>query len=145
MATVYRRRYCPDVPLVEVIAEAVAGLVYAASRFEPARGVPFHNYAVMVVHHKLASFAFRWRRWHRIASAPSMDHIRDDSTASADERLDTAQAIEKLAVRLPAKLYSVLRLRYADGLTYREIGERNGYSCQRAAQVVEMAEAMARA
>src|SRR5262245_11288173 len=55
------RQHARDVPVDELIAEALYALTYAAAMFDEARQVPFEPYAVLTIRHRLAHFVRSWR------------------------------------------------------------------------------------
>ena len=55
----FARRHARDVPVDELIAEALFALTYAASQYRESRGVPFEGYAHMVIRHWLMQTVLR--------------------------------------------------------------------------------------
>lgn len=140
LACAFHRRHAPDVPSDEIIAEAAAGLAYAAALFDPARGVPFAGYAKLVIHHKMMHAAACWRRWRKAGPWPTDDDGQDMDAPAAPEsdpcaQIDAAEQMARVRGALPARSYKVLRLRFTDELTLQRIGQRLGVGPERARQL----------
>lgn len=142
LASAYWRRYAQDVPREELTAEAMVGLVYAASRFDSSRGVKFEIWAKLVVHDALAHAVARWRRWRQAGPWPADDEGRqldptDRPETDPADRIDAAELLDRVRLILPAKEFDTLSLRFADGLTLAEIGRRREVTHQAVAQVID--------
>jgi RNA polymerase sigma factor (sigma-70 family) len=140
----FARRHAPGMPLDDLIAEAFYGLTYAASLFEPERGVPFGAYATMVVRHRLIQSVLAWRRARRCDQLPLVETPDGPVELEAEARpapefcavVAAKEMCERVRRILPARTYKLLRLRYGEGRTLVEIGSRLGLTRQRVRQLV---------
>jgi RNA polymerase sigma factor (sigma-70 family) len=131
-------------PLDDLIAEAFYGLTYAASLFDPERGVPFGAYATMVVRHRLIQSVLAWRRARRCDQLPIVQTPDGPTEVEAEARpapelcavVAAKEMCERVRRVLPARTYKLLRLRYGEGRTLVEIGSRLGLTRQRVRQMV---------
>src|SRR4051812_2961880 len=147
LAWYYARQRARDVPADELIAEALYGLTYAAGMFDDRRRVPFPAYAVLVIRHRLGQLIRAWRRARRAGPFPAGTAHDGAPWEAADDRpkpeLVAGASARDLCDRvrrvLPARWYTVLRLRHAEGWTFQEIGDHLGVSRQFIQQVVEKA------
>jgi RNA polymerase sigma factor (sigma-70 family) len=147
LAWYYARQRARDVPADELIAEALYGLTYAAGMFDDRRRVPFPAYAVLVIRHRLGLLIRTWRRARRAGPYPAGTAYDGAPWEAADDRpkpeLVAGASARDLCDRvrrvLPARWYTVLRLRHAEGWTFQEIGDHLGVSRQFIQQVVEKA------
>lgn len=148
LAWSYARQRARDVPPDELIAEALYGLTYAAGMFDRTRRVPFGAYATLVIRHRLAQCVQRWRQARRIGRYPGGTCGPDDSPwEAADHRpkpdvvagASAREVCERVRRVLPAQWYAMLRLRYAEGWTFKEIGTHLGISRQAVQQAIEKA------
>jgi RNA polymerase sigma factor (sigma-70 family) len=149
LAWFYARRRAADVPPDELIAEALYGLTYAAGMFDETRRVPFGAYATLVIRHRLVQFIIDWRRARRAVPYPVGSDFENDNTPweATDRRpkpdlvigASARDQCERVRRVLPARWYAILRLRHAEGLTLKEIGEYLGVSRTRIRQVLRVA------
>ena len=148
LAWQYARHHARDVPPDELIAEALYGLTYAAGLFDEGRQVPFGAYATLVVRHRLIQAILSWRRGKRVGPYPTRSDAGDDTAWEAEDRqpapdLAAGAAARELCDRirrvLPASWYAVIRLYYAEGFTYAEIGRRVGLTRESIRQMVTKA------
>lgn len=148
----------------EIHAAAVDGLIDAAQRYDPARGVAFKKYARarirgqitdylrsidhMTKHDRAIANKTGVERW---GSPVSLDDnrmlavslpSREPDPSEIAERMQMAAILEAAASTLPDKLRAVLALYYTEDMTLRQVGEVMGYTESRACQV--MGEAHAR-
>jgi RNA polymerase sigma factor (sigma-70 family) len=139
MAWRYARRRAPDVPVDELIAEALYGLTYAAGLFDEARGVPFGAYAALVIRHRLMQLVRSWRRAAaRARPYPGRAFADDAPWEAADDHPapDPAaptvvrEMCDRLRQVLPPRWYTILRLYHAEGRTCQEIGRKLGVTRQ---------------
>lgn len=143
----YARQQARDVPPDELIAEALYGLTYAAGMFDEARRVPFAAYAALVIRHRLMQLVRTWRRARRAVSYPVGSSYDDAPWEAADDRpapdlvsgASAREVCERVRRVLPARWYKILRLRYAEGWTYGEIGDYLGVSRQWVPHLIEKA------
>jgi RNA polymerase sigma factor (sigma-70 family) len=148
LAWYYARQRARDVPPDELIAEALYGLTYAAGMFDESRRVPFAAYATMAIRHRLAQLIRTWRKARRAVPYPVGLNPDDDSPwEAADHRpkpdlvagTSARDQCERVRRVLPARWYTVLRLRHAEGWTFQEIGDHFGVSRQFIRQVLDKA------
>jgi RNA polymerase sigma factor (sigma-70 family) len=147
------RQHARDVPVDELIAEALYGLTYAAGLFDQTRRVPFVAYAALVLRHRLTHFVRAWRRAAaRVGPYPGQAYEDDTPWEAADDNPDP-DPVNGLAARemcdrvrrvLPRQWYAVLRLYHAEGRTCQQIGRKFGVSRQRIQQVLIAATERAR-
>lgn len=151
LAWSHARQRALDVPPDELIAEALYGLTYAAGKFDRTRRVPFGAYATLVIRHRLAHFVRQWRQARRFGPYPGGASGPDDSPWEAvDHRpkpdlvagTSAREVCERVRRVLPAQWYTILRLRYAEGWTYKEIGTHLGVSRQAVQQTIDKATQM---
>jgi RNA polymerase sigma factor (sigma-70 family) len=149
----FARQQARDVPVDELIAEALFGLAYAAGRYDEARGVPFRAYAVMVMRHRLTNGVRAWRRMRRVPPVSALPARDDDWWETLEDRraapepgaAATARDLcERMRRGLPARWYTALRLFHAEGQTLQQIGRRMGITRERVRQLVLKAERKAR-
>jgi RNA polymerase sigma factor (sigma-70 family) len=148
LAWYYARQRARDVPPDELIAEALYGLTYAAGMFDEARRVPFVAYATLAIRHRLAQLIRTWRKAKRAVPYPVGSNPGDDAPWEAADHRPKPDLVAGASARdqcdrvrrvLPARWYTVLRLRHAEGWTFQEIGDYFGVSRQWIRQVLEKA------
>jgi RNA polymerase sigma factor (sigma-70 family) len=125
----------------ETRCEALLALSYAASRYDPARGVPFENYAALVIKHALADHARRNQKRRALFAAPAQDddpEPADHRHAQAGDDADRVELAELIRRTLPPRLAEVL-FAVAEGVTLEEIGRRFGVTRERVRQLKEKA------
>lgn len=150
----WKRSY-PDMDLDDLYAEARAGFVEAAGRFDPARGYSFPAYADHYARKWLHAFAAREAARgvhvpqyqgvtayaHASLSAPvgagdgrnQADFVAAREPEAAPEfPPDFWARVEKLVTALE---FRVLWLYFREGLTHRAIGERFGFTRANAQQL----------
>jgi RNA polymerase sigma factor (sigma-70 family) len=137
------------VPLDELTAEALYALTYAASRFDPARAIPFAAYASIVIRHRLIQVAIAWHRHRAIHRFP--DSAGDGSWEPADPAAaqpPDASAVAEFCRRardlLPPRWYNVVRLYVQEGWTMEAIGAEFGFTRQRVYEIVRRSAARVR-
>jgi RNA polymerase sigma factor (sigma-70 family) len=144
LAWCFAHFHANDVPVEELVGEALCALTYASSRYEEARDIPFGAYATLVIRHYLTHAIHRWRREKRCRPLPRPTRSEGDVSELADRRpapdaADGAAArelCERIRRFLPAQLYEVLYLYHGEGHTFEEIGARVGLTRQRVRQIV---------
>jgi RNA polymerase sigma factor (sigma-70 family) len=144
----FARHHLTDVPVEELISEALFALTYAAGLFDPARGVPFRMYAAIVIRHRLIRVGIVWRRHERTNLASGECDPIEQEPFRPEEEIDTPFAdsvCAKLRGTLPQRWYNVLWLHCTEGLTLEEIGDQLGVSKQRAQKIITQAMIRARA
>ena len=147
LAWQYARQWARDVPPDELIAEALYGLTYASGMFDDARRVPFTAYATLVIRQRLTQLIRRWRRERRVIPFPVGASYDDTPWEAADDRprpdlvarTSASELCDRVRRVLPPRWYTILRLRYADGWTYEEIGDYFGISRQWISKVIDKA------
>jgi RNA polymerase sigma factor (sigma-70 family) len=149
LAWYYARRRARWVPADELVSEALYGLAYAAARFNPARGVPFAAYAIVVIRRRLVILARGWFRGRPVnlsaleADAGDQADINTgwvaDPTPGPAELAGQRDECDQVRRVLPAKWFDVLVWRFAEGQTHDGIGDRLGV----ARQAVQQAEGRA--
>ena len=143
--------FARDIPWDDVRAEALYALTYAASLFDPDRGVPFEAYATMVIRQRLGAMVTLWRRARRFLGrlprpAPDEDPWEAEARPGPDVSTTTAthDFCDRVRDLLPPRLYLVLQLHHGEGKTLEEIGTRFGVSRQRIRELVVKATARVR-
>ena len=142
-----------DVPMEELIAEALYGLTYASGLFDEARGVPFGAYAAVVIRHRLVQAIRNWRRAQRMLPVSGRRAIGDETiwdvadhgpTPDLSARASAREMCDRVRQVLPEQWYTVLHLFHAEGYSYTEIATAVGLSRQRISQVLKKAADRAR-
>jgi RNA polymerase sigma factor (sigma-70 family) len=114
------------------------GLIAAAEHYEPARG-KFSTYAVVSVRRHVVQAAREWRRWLTLPVGSDGDtlDVADQAGESLARQKATRQrlALEAALARLPACWAAVLRKRFLDGRTPREVAQDLGLSRSRVLQL----------
>jgi len=89
----------------------------------------------------LARATSRWRRCRKTVGWPTDDDGRQiepiGELVDLVGQLAAAEAVGRLRDALPARVFDVMRLRFAEGLTLAEIGRRFGFGRQYAAELLE--------
>jgi len=129
LAARLRRR---DVPFAELVAEGNLGLIEAARRFDPSRGVRFTTYAAFWVRAFMLAYLRRTRPDERpgLHLLPSEGPDPERELARAEEDHRVRRAIGALSPSLSARERYVLkhRLYTEKPRTLRDIGRRLGIS-----------------
>jgi RNA polymerase sigma factor (sigma-70 family) len=141
-----------DVPADELVAEALLGLTYAASRYDEARQVPFTAYATRVIRHCVGHAVARWRRRARFVPLAERTWEGDEAWESRERksppdpsgRSSARDVCDRLQRALPRRLFQVLYWHHVKGLDAQQISERLGLSRSRAWQLLAKATALAR-
>jgi len=152
------RRYGRDHPFADDLAqEACIGVMEAARRFDPSRGIAFGTYVGWWIRSKLSGFMRRRRLRLKIDGATSFDDpdgppepadpasaLRPLDILIADEAAESdADLLQSALAGLSPRERTVL-LRRAGGETLREIGTDLGVSKERVRQIETAALARAR-
>jgi RNA polymerase sigma factor (sigma-70 family) len=138
----FARRYARDMPVDELIAEALYALTYAAGIFDEKREVPFGAYANMVIKHRLIQAILSWRRARRVGPMPLLFDGEGEWEAESRPGPDvptttaTQEMCDRVRRALPARWFAVLHLYHGEGRTLEEIGDHLGVSRQRVQQLV---------
>jgi len=118
---------------------AVESLCRAAACFDPTRGVKFTGYAGKAVVRALVVLTTQEHRRRRVQGLSFSDmrgeeHSQFDPADSRTvlwERLShDSDLLDKIKQRLPARMWYVLRSRFLEGLTLRQIGASLGITRQ---------------
>ena len=152
------RRYGRDHPFADDLAqEACLGLMEAARRFDPSRGLAFGTYAGWWVRSKISGFMRRRKLRRKVDGAGSFDDpdgppepadpasaLRPLDILIADEAAErNVDLLQSALAGLTDRERTVL-LRRAGGETLRTIGEALGVSKERVRQIETAALARAR-
>lgn len=124
------------VELADLDSEALYGLVKAKARFDPARG-QFAAFARFFIVGTMRDFLAARNQKPFAMLEDERSYREDFDTASADVRHAVSQ--------LPARLQSVIRLRYWGGFSHTEIARELGVNYARSWQLEQSALKMLRA
>lgn len=117
----------------DLVAHGTVGLILAARRFDPRRGVKFTTYASWRIRgamlDALASSA-DWQRW-RTAPVPWPPGSVDERGA-IHARVDFASRVADALDRLPAVEAALVRGAVMEGRSVSEVARRVGLSCAQA-------------
>jgi RNA polymerase sigma factor (sigma-70 family) len=142
------RRCGRVVPLEVLLSEAHYGLIYAASRYDESRGVPFGAFATMTIRHRLTQLVTAWRRggWRDVLTFTDLTALSGDASSRPDPPCWRISSPEREAgVRdllacveaiLPPRWFTLLQLHFAHNYTLEEIGTRYGISRERVRQLL---------
>jgi RNA polymerase sigma factor (sigma-70 family) len=140
-----RRRF-PEVPTEEFVSAAVDGLMVAAAKWDPARGVPFGPYlAFVVLRRGLRTVENYYRRSSAVPLSVTANEEGEpiepvDYRTGDPARMAAGYDLTAHVCRaLPAREAEVLWLLYAEERTQAEVGERFGVTRQRVAQLQRQA------
>jgi RNA polymerase sigma factor (sigma-70 family) len=146
LAWTFARHYARDMPIDELISEALFSLTYASGLFDESRGVPFSAYASLVIRHGLIQEIIRWRRLRRIGRMPtfpeseSKTEAEDRPTSDLERGVAAREMCRRVREVLPAHMYDALWLFHGKGHSLKEIGKRMGVSRQRIRQMMAQAQ-----
>jgi RNA polymerase sigma factor (sigma-70 family) len=149
----FARERARDVPVDELISEALYGLAYAAGKYDADREVPFGAYATMVIRCRLKNGARVWRRMRGIPAVSAQvvreddwwERVEDRRSAPDPAAAEAARALcERVRRAMPARWYKVMYLHHAEGLSLRQIARRLGVTRERVSQLVTKATRKAR-
>lgn len=124
------------VELADLESEALYGLVKAQARFDPARG-QFTHFARFFIVGTMRDFLSARNQQPFALLEDERPYREDFDTASADVR--------RAVSALPARLQSVIRLRYWGGFSHTEIARELGVNYARSWQLEQSALKMLRA
>jgi RNA polymerase sigma factor (sigma-70 family) len=141
LAWVRRRRLREMVPGDDLVSESFVGLVYAASIFDPSKGVPFAAYATMVIKHRLCQYITRWlRRDRAVTTLSALDptgeldagdgaHLVADPAPMPDKQAADRELVGRVKELVPHS-FDLLWDRFAVGRTMEELGDDCGITRQ---------------
>ncbi|HTU23476.1 MAG TPA: sigma-70 family RNA polymerase sigma factor, partial [Gemmataceae bacterium] len=128
--------------------EAHYGLIYAASRFDESRGVPFGAFATLAIRHRLTQVTTVWQRGGRRAVLTFTDlaALRGEASAhpdppcsrttSPEQEASNRDLITWIHALLPPRWFTLLQMHFAHNYTLEEIGSRYGISRERVRQLL---------
>jgi RNA polymerase sigma factor (sigma-70 family) len=131
MASNYRRRLPPHVPLDEMRAIAYSALVEAASRYQDTHGVPFPFYASQIIAGRMRDYVRKSMRT-TLLDDPIPDHLERTLQAPEEDPLRAVfntqlrSSLEFFLACMPLKFETILRWRFLEGLSQKEIAEKLG-------------------
>jgi len=116
----------------EVEGAALLGLVEAAAKYDPSRGVKFSTWVITTIDRRILDAAKR-------ALRPNRDRRREETYGmfppdilTEDPETDEADA---MVGRLPDRESFVVRAVVLDGRTMRDVAEEMGCSCSNVARI----------
>jgi RNA polymerase sigma factor (sigma-70 family) len=141
----FSRRGLPaNVSREDLHSVGVLGLIDAANRFDPSKGVPFECYARLRIGGAIADDLKRTRR--RAVLAPFVplelgEGIRDESDGARDnmEGRESVAAVFDCLNKLPDHERNIVRLYYFDGLSGTDIARAFGVTRQRISFILKAA------
>jgi RNA polymerase sigma factor (sigma-70 family) len=148
LASTHFRRCGRVVPFDVLLSEAHYGLIYAASRYDESRGVPFGAFATLAIRHRLTQVATVWQRggWRDMLTFTDVAAVRGDASRQPDPPCWRTESPEQEASNrdlltwihdiLPPRWFTVLLLHFAHNYTLEEIGTRYGISRERVRQLL---------
>ena len=136
IAVSFHRRFPNRYDLDDLVQIGVLGLISAAARYKPWRGVPFQTFA----RHRIRGAILDALRRRHAKSLEDEDDVADvragpDEIAEMRERSD---AVDRAIEHLPPRQARVIELRYGEGLTQAAAGERLGGISQAGARALEL-------
>ena len=142
IADIVSRKLHPNSDQNDLVQAGVLGLIKAIERFDPERGTKFCTFSWHAIMGGIKDFVRKnsgLRRWQRAPSEIRQENMDMDSV-SVDPSLPNIDSQEELIREqcghgITEKLLEVLVLRYAHGLTFKQIGCRIGKSEARAFQL----------
>ena len=148
LANTHFRRYGRLVPFDVLLSEAHYGLIYAASRFDESRGVPFGAFATLAIRHRLTQVTTVWQRGGRrgVLTFTDLAAFRGEAGGQPDPPCWRTESPEQEASNrdfltwihniLPPRWFTMLLLHFAHNYTLEEIGIRYGISRKRVHQLL---------
>ncbi|MDE3196150.1 MAG: sigma-70 family RNA polymerase sigma factor, partial [Acidobacteriota bacterium] len=135
------------VDMADLVQAGNVGLLQAARSFEPSKGTPLAGYAKFRIRGEMLDAVRKNAENTKHFPAPAGDvesregvdehpnPAGDRSPQAALLRRERNSLIHAELNRLPRKYRTVIRLRYLEGLTHREIGEALKVNESRACQI----------
>jgi RNA polymerase sigma factor for flagellar operon FliA len=130
------RYFPPSVEPDDLVQSAYLGLMTAAERFEPSRGIEFRLYARAAVAGAVMNSCRNGE--YRQATAQEINPSTPDTSPSPERRVHDAevrQALCEWLSMLPEREREVLILHYFDQATLCEIAQERGYHPSRISQL----------
>lgn len=155
LATFFAKKFrATTMDFDDLVQEARIGLIDAAERFDPKRGLKFSTYAVWHIRKQIMEAirsrndTIRTPRRQAGKICGSLENVPDmpDTAPSPDELMaadEEVQAIQGCIKHLPAREAIVIRLRHGintEKLTLRKVGDILGVSPERVRQIQAGAE-----
>lgn len=131
------RRLPPCFELADLRGAGYLGLIDAARKFQPSRGVPFRAYARQRIRGAILD-SFRRRRYLDQTSDPIERVDACTTNAGLDEAVDQCQMSKLVCIavaELPAREARVIRRYYGKQDTLGKIGRELGVGASRASQI----------
>lgn len=129
----------------DLIAEGQLGLVIAAGRFDPERGVKFATYAFYWVRQRILRAMEVQGRADRVVRDDCLHEVTVASSHESDhDAVEVSDRVTTALGALPPRQALVLRLRHCEGQTLEVVGGRIGVSKEMARQIQRKAEAWLR-
>lgn len=139
------RRY-PQVPADEIVSGATWGVAFAASKYDPDRGLTFKQFAGRVIGQRIANAI---RSWLRRSTPPGSDdaaavQVRDRRERNPAETVSDREQCEKVRAALPPRRWEILWRHVGEGEVLELIGGRLGVTRERTRQLEAGAKKQAR-
>ena len=155
LAYFYARKFCAsNMEYEDLVQEGMIGLMDAAERFDPARGVKFSTYAMWHIRKTIMEAIrskndiVRTPRRHKSKSCMTLENAARmaDTSPPPDEILEAQEevaAVHRCIQRLPSREAIVVRLRHGintEKMTLKKVGHILGVSPERVRQIQAGAE-----
>lgn len=142
-----KKRNLPNfIDVEDLKSAAYLGLVEAASRFDPSRGIAFSTFAYRRIFGAIQDY-LREQGWlkrgdsTKVLSLDLVDNDSDDfalkDTIEAKPADDTEECFEVIASNLDEQAQSILRHYFIDEFSMKEVGEKFGISESRISQLIK--------
>jgi RNA polymerase sigma factor for flagellar operon FliA len=156
-----------SISLDDLIQDGSIAMLACIDRFDPSRGIKFATFAARRVHGaiqdslrdwdwasrqdrqrgvsipEIASISLKWSNGFS-GEARSFEDILADENADPETPVDDIDQFEAMIRKVPAYFRPELRLRFIEGLSMKEIGQRLGRSESRISQKLSDALSMLR-
>jgi len=135
------------VPLEDAEDVAIDTLLYTAVCYDPTRGANYCTFAHLCICHRLKRLGQRFARRPRLLHFSALGNGEDDrafdpadKTPAVDGRgIDVRAILERVEGVLPSRLYRMVWLYYAEGLTLVQVGRQCGICKERVRQLLAQA------
>lgn len=131
------RRVPPSIELDDMVHEGVFGLIDAAERFDPSRGVPFRLYAKLRIRGAIMD-ATRRRHYSNATHAPLDEAPEPPVLPDIEDRIDRSRSAKKVGQvleMLPVEQRKVVSSYYAKGKTNADIGREAGVEPRKVCEI----------